>query len=100
MGEFEGLTPSTRKITIKEFHIFRLSGGKIVGTNVPGLGFTVTYAPQPDRLWFPVTFSTEFRIKVLFFFNRQIILDAQNRNFEKTHVTSRIVGDAKEVKPQ
>jgi hypothetical protein len=29
MGEFEGLTPSTRKITIKEFHIFRLSGGKI-----------------------------------------------------------------------
>ncbi|MGO9434922.1 MAG: ester cyclase [Terracidiphilus sp.] len=30
MGEFEGLTPSTRKITIKEFHIFRLSGGKIV----------------------------------------------------------------------
>ena len=72
----------------------------LLGTNVPGLGFTVTYAPQPDRLWFPVTFSTEFRIKVLFFFNRQIILDAQNRNFEKTHVTSRIVGDAKEVKPQ
>ena len=65
-----------------------------LGINVPGLGFTVTYAPQPDGVWFPVTFSTEFKIKVLFFFNRQIILDAQNREFEKTHVTSRIVGDA------
>jgi hypothetical protein len=72
----------------------------LLGTNVPGLGFTVTYAPQPDRVWFPVTFSTEFKIKVLFFFNRQIILDAQNRNFEKTHVTSRIVSEAKEVGPQ
>jgi hypothetical protein len=68
-----------------------------LGINVPGLGFTVTYAPQPDGVWFPVNFSTEFKIKVLFFFNRQIILDAQNRDFEKTHVTSRIVGDATEV---
>ena len=68
-----------------------------LGINVPDLGFTVTYAPQPDGVWFPVTFSTEFKIKVLFFFNREIILDAQNREFEKTHVTSRIVGEAKEV---
>jgi hypothetical protein len=69
----------------------------LLGTNVPGLGFTVTYAPQPDGVWFPVTFSTEFKIHVLFFFNREIILDAQNRDFEKTHVTSRIVGEATEV---
>jgi predicted ester cyclase len=30
LGEFEGLKPTGRKITIQEFHIFRLSGGKIV----------------------------------------------------------------------
>lgn len=30
LGEFEGLMPTGRKITIEEFHIFRLSGGKIV----------------------------------------------------------------------
>lgn len=65
----------------------------LLGTNVPGLGFTITYAPQPDGVWFPVTFSTEFKIHVLYFFHRQIILDAQNRDFEKTHVSSRIVGD-------
>ncbi|WP_348262731.1 hypothetical protein P8935_23440 [Telmatobacter sp. DSM 110680] len=71
-----------------------------LGTNLPGLGFTVTYAPQPDGVWFPVTFSTEFKINVLFFFHREIILDAQNRNFEKTHVTSRIVGEATPVEPE
>jgi hypothetical protein len=70
-----------------------------LGTNLPGLGFTITYAPQPDGVWFPVTFSTEFKIHVLFFFRREIILDAQNREFEKTHVTSRIVGDASAVEP-
>ncbi len=69
----------------------------LLGTNLPGLGFTVTYAPQPDGVWFPVSFSTEFKIHVLFFFHREIILDAQNREFEKTHVTSRIVGDATPV---
>lgn len=72
----------------------------LLGTNVPGLGFTVIYAPQPDGVWFPVAFSTEFKIHVLFFFNREIILDAQNREFEKTHVTSRIVGEATPVEPQ
>ena len=27
----------------------------LLGTDVPGLGFTITYAPQPDGVWFPVT---------------------------------------------
>lgn len=69
----------------------------LLGTDVPGLGFTIRYAPQPDGVWFPVNFSTEFKIHVLYFFHRQIILDAENREFEKTHVTSRIVGDATPV---
>lgn len=66
----------------------------LLGTNVPGLGFTVTYAPQADGVWFPVTFSTEFKIHVLYFFHRQLFLNAENREFEKTHVTSRILEDA------
>lgn len=71
----------------------------LLGTNLPGLGFTITYAPQPDGVWFPVTFSTEFKIHVLFFFHREIILDARNSEFEMTHVTSKIVGDATAVEP-
>ncbi len=69
----------------------------LLGTNVPGLGFTVVYAPQPDGVWFPASFSTEFQIHIFFFFRRTILIDAQNRNFEKTHVTSRILGDATPV---
>lgn len=68
-----------------------------LGTNLPGVGFTVTYAPQPDGVWFPSTFSTEFKIEVLFFFRREIILDAQNREFEKTHGDVTIVGEAQPV---
>lgn len=63
----------------------------LLGTNLPGLGFTIVFAPQADGVWFPSTFSTEFKIRVLFFFHREILLDAQNRDFEKTHVDSKIL---------
>jgi len=70
----------------------------LLGTSVPGLGFTVTYAPQPadtpDALWFPVTFGTEFKLHVLFVFNRTIVLDVRNRDFEQTHVHSTILDAA------
>jgi hypothetical protein len=70
-----------------------------LGTNVPGLGFTITYAPQPDGVWFPVSFATEFKIDVLFFFRRDFILDAENRDFEKTHGETRILEGATPVEP-
>ncbi len=78
----------------------------LLGTNVPGIGFTAIYAPQPgdnpDGVWFPVSLGSEFKIHVLFLFTRQIIIAAENRDFEKTHVTSTIL-DAETpvvVKPQ
>jgi hypothetical protein len=69
----------------------------LLGTDVPGLGFTVVYAPQVDGVWFPASFSTEFKIHVLYFFHREIVLDAQNRQFEKTHVTTRMLDGVAEV---
>ena len=74
-----------------------------LGTNVPGLGFTVIYAPQPSPsgdIWFPISFGTEFKIKVLFFFSREITLSAENRNFEQTHVTSTILPAEASASPQ
>jgi hypothetical protein len=65
----------------------------LLGTSLPGLGFTVAYAPQPDGVWFPITFGTEFKLHVLFFFNREITLSADNRDFAKTHVSSQILTD-------
>jgi hypothetical protein len=72
----------------------------LLGTNLPGLGFTVVYAPQPDGVWFPVSFGTEFKLHVLFFFSREILVDAQNSKFEKTHVNSKIVSVGDSVQPQ
>ena len=63
----------------------------LLGTNVPGLGFSVVYAPQPDGVWFPTSFGTEFKMRILFFLTREISIDAHNVDFEKTHVRSRIV---------
>jgi hypothetical protein len=63
----------------------------LLGSDVPGLGFTVTYAPLPDGVWFPASFGTEFKVRLLFFYNRDITINVQNRDFEKTHVTSDIV---------
>lgn len=71
-----------------------------LGTNVPGLGFTIVYAPQSDGVWFPTSFSTEFKIRVLFFFRREIVLDAQNREFEKTHVETKILDGMTPVGPE
>jgi hypothetical protein len=72
----------------------------LLGTNLPGLGFTVVYAPQADGVWFPATFSTEFKIHVLYFFHRDITLNAENRDFEKTHVTSKMLDGVTPVDPQ
>jgi hypothetical protein len=71
----------------------------LLGTNLPGLGFTVTYAPLPDGVWFPVSFGTEFKVHVLFFYSRVITINVQDREFVKTHVTSKIVG-VQEQAPQ
>lgn len=72
----------------------------LLGTDLPGLGFTVVYAPQADGAWFPVSFGTEFKLHVLFFFNREIVIDDHNSNFEKTHVSSKIMADGAALQPQ
>jgi hypothetical protein len=69
----------------------------LLGTNLPGLGFSVTYARQPDGVWFPVSFGTEFRMRVLFFIARDISMSLENLHFEKTHADVRILDGVKVV---
>lgn len=68
----------------------------MLGTDLPGIGFNVVYKRQEDGVWFPATFGTEFRIHVLFFFNRQVSIAMENSRFERTHVESKmkVVGPA------
>jgi len=59
-----------------------------LGTDVPDVGFSVTYRRQSDGVWFPASFGTEFRLRAVFFINRNITISMRNTDFEKTHVDS------------
>jgi hypothetical protein len=61
-----------------------------LGTDVPGVGFNVHYRRQEDGVWFPVSFGTEFKVKILFLMKRNISLSMENRDFERTHVDTQI----------
>jgi hypothetical protein len=64
-------------------------------TNIPGwvkvmfgiaikqLGFHVTYKKVDEGLWFPRTFGTEFHIRVLFGYARDITFSLENSDFRK-----------------
>jgi hypothetical protein len=62
----------------------------MLGTDLPGIGFSVSYKRQPDGVWFPVSFGTEFRLRAVFFINRDLSVSLQNSGFEHTHVDSKI----------
>ncbi|HET6178841.1 MAG TPA: hypothetical protein VFE61_18070 [Candidatus Sulfotelmatobacter sp.] len=62
----------------------------LLGTDVPGVGFNVVYERQKDGVWFPATFGTEFRIRAVFFINRQVSIALENTAFEHTHVESKM----------
>jgi hypothetical protein len=64
----------------------------MLGTDLPGIGFAVHYRRQEDGGWFPTSLGSEFRIHVLFFFNRNMSISMENKAFEHTHVESKIVG--------
>lgn len=54
--------------------------------DLPGVGFDVQYARQPDGVWFPVSFGTEFRVRVVMFWARNIIVSMSNSDFEHAEV--------------
>lgn len=62
----------------------------LLGTDLPGLGFSTRYKRVDKDVWFPVSFGTEFRLRAVFFINRNISLSLENRNFKRTSAESQI----------
>ena len=60
--------------------------------DLPGVGFSVRYRRQPDGVWFPSTFGTEFRFRALIFLSRNVTISLENTDFEHTNVQSRVTG--------
>lgn len=63
----------------------------MLGTNLPGIGFNVEYRRFDEGVWFPVSFGTEFRLRAVFFINRDITISLENSAFERAHVESKIL---------
>jgi len=63
----------------------------LLGTDVPGLGFSVKYSRVDDGVWFPVSFGTEFRLHAVFFINRTITVSMANKNFRRVTADSSIL---------
>jgi hypothetical protein len=63
----------------------------LLGTDIKGLGFTVTYQKFADGVWFPVSYGGEFEVRGLFFYRRNISVAMANSDFRKTDVKSTLV---------
>jgi hypothetical protein len=57
---------------------------------LPGVGFNVEYQRQPDGVWFPSSFGTEFRVRFVMFYRRLYTISLENTGFRHTRVTSKI----------
>jgi hypothetical protein len=64
-----------------------------LGTNLHGVGFSVRYQKFDEGLWFPVSYGTEFRVRALFFYNRNIVISLENLGFQRANVSSSIEFD-------
>jgi hypothetical protein len=62
----------------------------LLGTNIKGLGFTVTYEKFEEGLWFPVSYGGEFDVRGLFFYKRAMSVALTNGDFHKLDVNSRV----------
>ncbi len=62
----------------------------VLGTDVPGLGYSVQYTRVDKDLWFPSTYGTEFGVHALFLLNRTFTESVENKNFRRAAVESRI----------
>jgi hypothetical protein len=62
----------------------------LLGTDIRGLGFTVSYQKFAEGVWFPVSYGGEFEIKAVFFYKRTISVSMTNSDFRRTDVNSNI----------
>jgi hypothetical protein len=62
----------------------------MLGTNIKGLGFTLTYQKFEDGVWFPVSYGGEFEVRGLFLYRRTMSINLTNSDFHKLDVNSTI----------
>lgn len=62
----------------------------LLGTDLKGLGFSVTYQKFEEGVWFPVSYGGEFELRAVFLYKRTISVNMVNSDFRRTNVTSNV----------
>lgn len=62
----------------------------LLGTNIKGLGFSVSYRKFADGVWFPVSYGGEFQVRAVFFYKRTVTISMANSDFRRLDVNSKI----------
>ena len=62
----------------------------LLGTDIKGLGFSVTYQKFEEGVWFPVSYGGEFELRAVFFYRRTISVNLTNAEFHRTNVSSSV----------
>jgi len=65
----------------------------LLGTNIRGVGFTLTYQKFEDGVWFPVSYGGEFEVRGVFVYRRTMSISMVNSDFHKLDVNSTIAYD-------
>jgi hypothetical protein len=78
------------EVTTKLAHQIPMAVKILLGTNIHGLGFTVRYQKVDGGAWFPVSYGTEFSVRVLFGWARTLTIALDNSAFQKADVSSNV----------
>ena len=62
----------------------------LLGISIRQLGFSVTFEKAGEGLWFPASYGTEFGLRVLFGYRRNITMNVVNSGFRRTSVESTV----------
>jgi len=62
----------------------------LLGTDIKGLGFSVSYEKFCDGVWFPVSYGGEFVVRGLFLYKRTMTVSMVNSDFRRLDVNSSI----------
>lgn len=77
-------------VTTKLAYHIPLAVKVLLGTNIKGLGFSVSYRKFADGVWFPVSYGGEFQVRAVFFYKRTISISMMNDDFRRLDVNSTI----------
>jgi hypothetical protein len=85
-------------VTTKMAHGVPLVVKTVFGSNVKGVGFSLSYEKFDEGVWFPLSYGGEFELKAAFFYKRKISVALVNSDFRRADVNSTVEFSRDEIR--